>query len=115
MDEPVHPPWGRRPSRRRIWVTVVLVVACLTAIAVTVVRTMPHHPPVEPLTLDDLAMIIPDSRQTELVAAIVRARIANAMASPTPSATAAPTVCLAPKPPHRWNSTQRDNATTIVQ
>jgi hypothetical protein len=114
MHEPDHLPW-ERPSRRRIWMTVVLVVASLTAIAVTVVRTMPHHPPAEPLTLDDLALMIPDARQTELVAAIVRARIANARAAPKPSATAAPAVCFAPSPPHRWDSTQRDNATTIVQ
>lgn len=114
MYEPGRFPWGR-PSRRRIWVTVVLVVASLSAIAVTVVRTMPHHPPVEPLTLDELALIIPDARQTELVAAIVRSRIANAKATPRPSATAAPAVCHAPRPPHRWNSTQRDNATTIVE
>jgi hypothetical protein len=96
-------------------VTVVLVVASLTAIAVTVVRTMPHHPPVDPLTLDDLALLVPDAQQTELVAAIVRARIANARATPRPSATATPAVCRAPSPPHKWNGTQRDNATTIVE
>ncbi|MGE5828985.1 MAG: hypothetical protein ACM30G_11590 [Micromonosporaceae bacterium] len=95
--------------------TIVLVVACLIAISVTVVRTMPRHPPVEPLTLNDLAFLVPDARQTELVAAIVRARIANAKATPNPAATATPAACLAPRPPHRWNSTQRDNATTIVQ
>ena len=114
MYEPVKIPWGR-PSRRRIWVTVVLVVASLTAVVVTVVRTMPRHPPAEPLTLDDLALMIPDAHQTQLVAAIVRARIANAKATPKPSATAAPAVCLAPSPPHTWDSIQRDNATTIVQ
>ena len=86
MYEPVRIPWGR-PSRRRIWVTVVLVVASLTAIAVTVVRTMPHHPPAEPFTLDDLALMMPDAHQTQLVAAIVRARIANAKATPKPSTT----------------------------
>jgi len=114
MYEPVHLPRGR-PSRRRVWVTVVLVIASLTAIAATVVRTMPHHPPAEPLTLDDLALLVPDAHQTELVAAIVRARIASARATPKPSTTATPAVCLAPNPPHKWNSTQRDNATTIVQ
>ncbi len=114
MYEPVPIPW-RRPSRRRIRMLVVLVVASLIAIVVTVVRTMPHHPPVEPFTLDDLAQMIPDAHQTQLVAAIVRARIANAKATPKPSATAAPAVCTAPSPPHTWNSTQRDNATTIVQ
>jgi len=96
-------------------VTVVLLVASLTAIAVTVVRTMPHHPPVEQLTLDDLALMMPDARQTELMAAIVRARIANAKASPRPSGTAKPAACHAPRPPHTWDRTQRDNATTIVE
>ena len=95
--------------------TVILVVASLAAIAVIVVRTMPRHPPTEPLTLDELALMIPDAHQTQLVAALVRARIANAKASPKPSATEAPAVCRTPSPPHNWNSTQRDNATTIVQ
>jgi hypothetical protein len=108
-------PLRGRPSRRRIWVTVVLVVACLTAIAVTVVRTMPHHPPADRLTLDDLAMTIPDAAQTELVVAIVRARIANAGATSRPAAKAAPVVCVVPSRPHTWDSTQRKNATTIVQ
>jgi hypothetical protein len=113
MYEPVHIP-RRRRSRRRIWVMIVLVVASLAAIAVTVVRTMPHPTPTEPLTLDELALMMPDAAQTEMVAAIVRTRIAAA-ATLRSSATAAPAVCTAPRPPHRWNSTQRDNATTIVQ
>jgi hypothetical protein len=95
--------------------TVVLVVASLTALAVTVVRNMPHHAPAEPLTLDDLAMMIPDAAQTQLIAAMVRTRIANARATPNPSATAAPVPCLTPSPPHTWDSTQRTNATTIIQ
>ena len=114
MYEPVHVPWGR-PSRRRIWVTVVCVVASLAAIAVTVLRTMPHPQPTEPFTLDELALMMPDSQETQLVAAMVRARIANARATPKPSATAAPAVCLAPSPPKTWDSAQRENATTIVQ
>jgi hypothetical protein len=113
MYEPVHVPW-RRPSRRRIWVTLVLVVASLIAIAVTVVRTMPHPPPTDPFTIDDLAMMVPDAAQTELTAAIVRARIAAA-ATPKPSALAAPAACVAASPPHKWDSTQRENATTIVE
>jgi hypothetical protein len=113
MPEPVHFP-RRGPSRRRIWVTVVLVVASLAAITVTVVRTMPHAPPTEPLTLDELALMVPDAAQTEVVAAMVRARIAAAAALRS-SATAAPAACVAPRPPHRWNRTQRDHATTIVQ
>jgi hypothetical protein len=91
-----------------------LVFASLAAIAVTVVRTMPHHPPAEQLTLDDLALMMPDAAHTEVVAAMVRARIANARATPKPSATAR-AVCLAPRTPHTWNRTQRDNALTIVQ
>jgi hypothetical protein len=113
MYEPVRIPRGR-PSRRRIGVTVVLVAALLAAIAVTVVRTMPHPPPTEPLTLDELALMVPDAAQTAAVAAIVRARIAAAATS-RPSATAAPAVCVAPRPPHRWDRTQRGNAKTIVQ
>jgi hypothetical protein len=113
MYEPVHIPW-RKPSRRRIKVIVVLVVLSLAAIVVTVVKTMPRHPPVEQLTLDELAMLIPDAQQTQLMAAIVRARIADSKAAPNPSATV-PAVCQAPSPPHPWNSTQRENATTIVQ
>jgi hypothetical protein len=113
MYEPVPIPW-RRPSRRRIRVMLLLVVASLAAIVVTVVKTMPHPPPVDPLTLDDLAMMVPAAHETELVAAIVRAQIANAKASAKPAA-AAPAACVAPSPPHTWNSTQRDNATTIVE
>jgi hypothetical protein len=114
MYEPVHVR-RRKPSGRRIWVMVVLVVASLIAITVTIVRTMPHHPPAEPLTLDDLSMMIPDAAQTQLVAALVRTRIANAQAIPKPSATAAPVVCRAPSPPHTWDSTQHNNAKTIIQ
>jgi hypothetical protein len=95
-------------------VTVVLVFASIAGIAVTVVQTMPHHPPTEPLTLDELALMVPDAAQTAVVAAMVRARIAAA-ATARPSATAAPAACVAPKTPHRWNRTQRDNAKTIVQ
>jgi hypothetical protein len=59
-------------------------------------------------------MMVPAAHETELVAAIVRAQIANAKASAKPAA-AAPAACVAPSPPHTWNSTQRDNATTIVE
>src|SRR5262245_48624005 len=115
MYEPVHIRRGRRSRRRRIWVTVVSVVASLTAITVAIVRAAPHHPPAEPLTLNDLAMMIPDAAHTQIVAAMVRSRIASAKASPRPSATAPPAPCVAPSPPHSWDSTQRDNATTIIQ
>jgi hypothetical protein len=93
---------------------VVMVAASLAAIAVTVVRTMPRNPPTEPFTLDELALMVPDAAQTEVVAALVRARIAAA-ATLRPSAPATPAVCVAPRPPHTWNGTQRRNATTIVQ
>jgi hypothetical protein len=111
--EPVRIPRGR-PSRRRIRVMIALVAASLVAIAVTVVWTMPRHPPTEPLTLDELALMMPDAAHTAVVAAMVRARIAAA-ATLRPSATAAPAGCVAPRPPHRWDRTQRGNATTIVQ
>jgi hypothetical protein len=115
MYKPVHVRRRRRRARR-IWMTVVLVVVSLTAIVVTVVRTMPHNPPAERLTLDELAMMIPDAAHTEQVAALVRARIAaNAKANPKPSATAAPAACRVPSPPHTWDSTQRKNAATIIQ
>jgi hypothetical protein len=84
----------------------------LITIGVVVVRTMPHRPPADPLTLDQLEMIIPDAAQTELVAAMVRARIAQRHA--TPGASAA-TACSASRTPHTWNSAQRQNARTIVQ
>lgn len=111
MYQPVHVR-RRRRTGRRIWVTVVLVVASLTAITVGIVRAMPHHPPAEPPTLDDLAMLIPDAAETQLVAVMVRARIAKALANAKP---AAPVGCRAPSPPHTWNSTQRTNALTIIQ
>lgn len=95
--------------------TVVLVVVSLTAIVVTVVRTMPQRPPAERLTLDELAMMIPDAAHTQMVAALVRARIASATATPKPSGTGAPAVCDAPSPPHAWDTTQRNNAKTIIQ
>jgi hypothetical protein len=92
-----------------------VIVVFLAAVAVTVVKTMPHKPPPDPLSLDDLALMVPDAAQTALVAALVRSRIAAATAAPNPSATAAPAACVAPSPPHKWDQTQRDNATTIVQ
>lgn len=110
MYEPVRIP--RRLTRRGIWVALVLTVATLIAIAVTVVRTMPHPPPVEPLTLDQLGlMMVPDAAQTELVATIVRGRLAHP--DPTPRASSA--ACVASSPPHTWDIAQRGNAATIVQ
>lgn len=110
MYEPVHIP--RKLSRRGKRVALVMTVATLVAIVVTVVRTMPHSPPVDPLTLDELQLLVPDAAQTELVAAIVRARLAQPDATPVAVAAA---VCVAPSTPHKWNREQRENATTIVR
>jgi hypothetical protein len=113
MYEPVRLP--RRLTRRGIWVTLVMGIAMLSAIVVTVVRTMPHPQAEDPLTLEQLQlMMIPDAAQTELVAAQVRARLAHPDAtSPASPGAAAP--CVTSKPPHTWNSTQRENAATIVK
>ena len=114
MYEPVHIP--RRLTRRGKLVALVVTVATLIAIVVTVVRTMPHPPPADPLTLDELAlMMIPDAAQTELIAAMVRARIAHPDATPGASAAAPAPACVASSTPHTWDTTQRENATTIVQ
>ena len=113
MYEPVHIP--RRLTRRGKWVALVLTVATLIAIVVTVVRTMPHPPPAEPLTLDELGLMIPDAAQTELVAAMVRARLAHPDATPGASAAATAPACVASSTPHTWDITQRENAATIVQ
>ena len=67
------------------------------------------------MTLDEFAMMIPDAAQTQLVAAMIRTRIASATATPKPSATAPPVPCVAPGTPHNWGTTQRDNATTIIK
>jgi hypothetical protein len=112
MYDPVHIPL--RLTRRRVVVALVVLVMALIGIVVTVVRTMPHPPPAQPLSLDELGMMIPDAAHTELVAAIVRARLAHpdaASASPAPAASA----CVPPSTPHTWDSAQRQNATTIVQ
>jgi hypothetical protein len=93
---------------------VVLVAVALVAAVVTVVKTMPHRQPTEPFTLDELGLMMPDAAQIEVVAAMVRARIAAA-ATQQRSASAAVAACVAPNPPHRWSKTQRGNATTIVQ
>jgi hypothetical protein len=113
MYEPVRIP--RRLTRRGKWVALVMTVATLIAIVVTVVRTMPHPPPADPFTLDELGLIIPDAAETELVAAMVRTRIAQPAATPGASAAAAAPACVASSTPHTWDSTQRENAATIVQ
>jgi hypothetical protein len=113
MYEPVHIPM--RLTRRRVVVALVVLVMALTGIVVTVLRTMPHPPPAQPLTLDQLGMMIPDAAQTELVAAIVRARLAHPAASAGASPAQTAPACVAPSTPHTWDSAQRQNATTIVQ
>src|SRR5262245_33748976 len=116
MYEPVGIP--RRLTRRGVVVALVLTVATVIGIVVTVLRTMPHPPPADPLTLDELKTSLPDAAQTALVASMVRARIthptATPVASPAAAAAAAP-VCVASSTPHPWDSTQRENAVTIVQ
>jgi hypothetical protein len=93
-----------------------MTVAALAAIVVTVVRTMPHPPPADTLTLDQLQlMMIPPAAQTEAIAAMVRARIAHPGASPGASPAPPAPACAAPSAPHTWNTAQRENAATIVQ
>jgi hypothetical protein len=91
----------------------VMIIVAISAIVVTVVRTMPHPPPSEQITLDQLEIMLPDATQTEVMVAIVRARLGQ------PHGTAAPggraPACVAPSTPHQWDSAQRKNATTIVQ
>src|SRR5262245_55016155 len=109
MYEPVGRP--RRLTRRGVYVGLFMTVALLVGIVVTVVRTMPHPQQEDQLTLDQLGMmIIPDAAQTALVATMVKTRLGN----PAPGASPAPP-CVAPGAPHTWDSTQRKNATTIVQ
>jgi hypothetical protein len=111
MYEPVRVP--RRLTRRGKWVAFVTILGTLVGIVVTVVKTMPHPPPADPLTLDELQLIIPDAAHTEMLAAIVRSRIAQPDATASPEATAP--ACVAPSTPYAWDGTQRENATTIVQ
>jgi hypothetical protein len=116
MYEPVRIP--RRFTRRGKVAALVTTVVTLIAMVITVVLTMPDPPPADPLTLDEFGLMVPDAAQTELIAAIVRARLANQAASPSASpAAAAPAApaCVASSAPHRWNNTQRENATTIVR
>jgi hypothetical protein len=86
----------------------------ISAIVVIVVRTMPHPPPTQQLTLDQLEMMLPDATQTELIVGIVRTRLGQAHGTAGPSPGQAPN-CVAPSTPHRWDSSQRENAMTIVQ
>ena len=112
----------RRLTRRGVFVGLFLTAAVLTGIVVTVVRTMPHPQPVEQLSLDELQqMVVPDAAQTALIAAMVRSRIAQLRATPSPAAAAAAApgervaLCVPPGTPHTWDSEQRENAATIIQ
>jgi hypothetical protein len=114
MYDPVSIP--PKLTRRRVRRALVVTVLVLIAIVVTVVRTMPHPPPADPLTLDQLGMMMnPDAAETELVAAMVRARMAQAAATPSSSAAGTAFTCVAATTQYTWDSTQRENATTIVQ
>jgi hypothetical protein len=87
----------------------------LIGIVVTVIRTMPHPPPADRLTLDELALFVPEAAQTELLAQVVRNRLANPDAAVGDPAAAQAPACVPPAAPHPWDTTQRENATTIVQ
>jgi hypothetical protein len=113
MYEPVGIP--PKLTRRRVLVTLCIIAAALIAIVVTVVRTMPHPPPTDRLTLDELRLFVPDAAQTELLATIVRQRLASSNPTPALPAEAPEAACEFPSTPHTWDSTQRENARTIVQ
>jgi hypothetical protein len=110
MYDPVGIP--RRPTRRGVVVALVMTFATLSAIVVTVVVTRPRPQPVEPLTLEQLQlMMIPDAAQTELVVAMVKSRLAHPDVTLAPAATP----CVPPGTPHAWDIKQRENAAIIVQ
>src|SRR3954467_647102 len=114
MYDPVRVP--RTFTRRGKLLTFLVIVGSLVAIVFTVIRTMPHSPPPEPVTLDELGlMLIPDAGQTALVAGMVRASLDQAAATPAPSPVATAAPCVPSTTAHPWDSAQRANATTIVQ
>jgi hypothetical protein len=93
-----------------------MTVVAISAIVVTVVRTMPHPPPTQQMTIDQLEMMFPDATQTEVMVGIVRARLGQAHGAAGTSGTPGrASACVAPSTPHKWDGTQRQNATTIVQ
>ena len=113
MYEPVRVP--RKLTRRGKWAAFVMIMVTLVAIVVTVVQTMPHPPPADPLTLDELKLTIPDAAHTEMLAAMVRARIAQPNGAMSASPAARAPGCVASRTRHAWDGVQRKNATTIVQ
>src|SRR5688500_28628 len=90
------------PPRGKLMALVTMLVAPV-GVLVTVLRTMPHPPPADRLTLDELQPITPDAAHTEMLAAMVRARIAQSdvTASASPAATAP--ACTEPSTPYAWD------------
>jgi hypothetical protein len=89
--------------------------AALVGGVVTVLLTMPHPPPPQPLNLTELNLVIPNAAQTEVLAAMVRSRMARPAASPGAPAAPGGPVCAASSTPYPWDSVQRENATLIVE
>jgi hypothetical protein len=110
MFEPVRIPNRRTPRR-----LLVALIAAVVGVAVYVAWPTPDPPPTDPLTLDQLQMLIPDAAQTQLVATMVRSRITQGHATPRPSAAGSGSACTAPRAPRNWDAAQRQNATTIVE
>jgi hypothetical protein len=111
MYEPVSIP--RPLTRRRVGCMLVVLLLLVVGGVVVVWKTRPREPLPERLTLDQLAMMVPDAAESEALAAIVRSRLANLAANATPPPE--PVVCTAPDTPTAWNETQRANAKTIVE
>src|SRR5262245_26598902 len=111
MYDPVGVP--RRLTRRGKFVALYMTLAALVGIVVTVLLTMPHPQPVERFSLNEFSMVIPNAADTEVIAAMVRTRIANPAAAPAGALARPP--CVPSAIPHTWDSVQRENATTIVQ
>jgi len=111
MYEPVSIP--RPLTRRRVGCMLVVLLLLVVGGVVVVWKTRPREPLPERLTLDQLAMMVPDAAESEALAAIVRSRLANLAANAT--LPPEPVVCTAPTPPTQWNETQRANAKTIVE
>lgn len=111
MYEPVLIP--RPLTRRRVGCMLVMLLLFVVGGAVVVWKTMPREPLPDRLSLDQLAMLVPDAAESEALAAIVRSRLAALQANATPPPE--PVVCTAPDTPTNWNETQRANAKTIVE
>jgi hypothetical protein len=110
MYDPIGRP--RRLTRRGVKVGLFITLALLIGGVVTVLKTMPHPQPSRQLSIDELAMMVPDAAQTALVAATVKSRLDQQVAAGPGAAAPA---CAPSSTPHTWNAEQRQNATTIVQ